>query len=282
MIVKRTRPRLALAVIVCCTLLSFMTMNRSFCQALNNDMGAHRQLRRVLSFSLYGNSTRYSDGAIANSRLFTSVYHDWEMWVYHDHTVSDIILDKLRSSGVTLIDMSKSDLNPMNWRFLPASDESIDRFCSRDIDSRLSLREFAAVREWLDSRFKVHMIRDHPGHTGHPLMGGLWCASQDAVSWMREALMNHHRDAHFNADQEFLAEKVWPVVRNSTLHHVAFGCDKWENSREMPLPRVGLEHVGAVYIDGFLRAEDSETLKQAIFEGNECHGETFADLASSG
>ena len=42
-----------------------------------------------------------------------------------------------------------SQLHPMMWRFLPTLDPQVSLFLSRDLDSRISAREVAAVTEWL-------------------------------------------------------------------------------------------------------------------------------------
>ena len=46
-------------------------------------------------------------------------------------------------------------LYPLIWRFLPAIDPQVDIFFSRDLDSRISQREAAAVSEFLKSDVKV-------------------------------------------------------------------------------------------------------------------------------
>ncbi len=40
----------------------------------------------------------------------------------------------------------------------------VDVWVSRDLDSRFSDREAAAVAEWLASDEPFHAMRDHPGH----------------------------------------------------------------------------------------------------------------------
>ena len=46
-------------------------------------------------------------------------------------------------------------LYPLIWRFLPAIDPQVDIFFSRDLDSRISQREVAAVSQFLQSDVKV-------------------------------------------------------------------------------------------------------------------------------
>lgn len=44
---------------------------------------------------------------------------------------------------------------------------------SRDLDSRFSDREYAAVQDWLKSDKVFHVMRDHPLHD-FSIFGGLW------------------------------------------------------------------------------------------------------------
>ena len=62
-------------------------------------------------------------------------------------------------------------------------------FLSRDLDSRITAREVAAVEEWLQSGAPLHSMRDHPAHKSS-LMGGAWGARLDqgrimADLWLR-------------------------------------------------------------------------------------------------
>jgi len=61
---------------------------------------------------------------------------------------------------------------PMNWRFFPTLDPQVDIYACRDLDSRLSVREQAAVKKWLESDAILHSMRDHPAHLA-PLVGRL-------------------------------------------------------------------------------------------------------------
>lgn len=111
---------------------------------------------RVLSYSLFSisrsdpiSNPRYIDGLIANIELMPLVYPGWQMWIYHDGNLPKdnySIQRALQKPFVRLIDMSQSGIrNKMSWRFLVASDLSVERFVVRDIDSRLSFREVEAV-----------------------------------------------------------------------------------------------------------------------------------------
>merc|ERR1719391_1390928 len=78
--------------------------------------------------------------------------------------------------GMPLV--NASHIFPMLWRFFPTLDPQVDLFVSRDLDSRFSERELAAVQEWIESGKAIHAMRDHPLHP-FPLLGGAWGARLD-------------------------------------------------------------------------------------------------------
>lgn len=228
--------------------------------------------RKVISYSLYGTDARYTAGAIENMRLLRKVYPGWEMRVYHDVSVPRRLLTQLHTLGAQLIDMTGDKRNPMTWRFLVASDPSVRYWCSRDIDARLSIRERVCVDIWLSSGWPTHIIRDHPSHTQTPIMGGTWCGTNQSFPEMASLLDLESIEHRFNADQEFLAQFVWPQIKDSVLEHVSFGCKELKGSVVIPVRRSGLEHVGAVFINGEMRRSDLQLLSQAIQNEEECVG----------
>ena len=213
--------------------------------------------RCVVAFSLYGADERYTGGALANARALhaskgtgvssrgksrSSVLSEWRMRVYHDESVPLPVLQALEYLGVECLLVPPQDrgplggqlANPRTWRFLVASDPSVARFLIRDVDSRISLREAAAVHAWakhkLSSSFPFHVMRDHPSHTiyaraGAPIQAGMWGGTRDAVPEMASLLRAAGNSTHYVADQAFLKNYVWPLaVVRGVLQHDSFGC----------------------------------------------------------
>ena len=67
----------------------------------------------------------------------------------------------------------------MLWRFLPVLDPTVDMMVSRDLDSRLTIREQTAVEDWLNTGLAFHVMRDNPHH-GTEILGGMWGARMDS------------------------------------------------------------------------------------------------------
>tara|TARA_B110000285_G_scaffold235601_1_gene318529 strand:- start:27833 stop:35488 length:7656 start_codon:yes stop_codon:yes gene_type:complete len=218
----------------------------------------HQTQNQVISYSLYGSNPRYIDGALENAKLAKEIYPGWIMRVYYDNTVPQRIIEKLRSEDVQLVDMTNSKMNKMSWRFQAASDAK--RFCARDIDSRLSKREAAAVEDWVQSGKQFHVMRDHPSHSNYPMSGGMWCST--TIPNIQKLLIDVKNHAYLQ-DMNFLNKVIWPMAQKSLLQHDSFSCDKFGGGKPFPIPRIGWEHVGSVYINGIMRQGDVVILKTA-------------------
>ena len=153
--------------------------------------------QKVVGFSFYGNTSsgvhkakQYFIGIKENLSLVSQLYgKDWSMRLYYDLEKDDPLLDDLCSlaceqPSLDLCYVRDLPGNPvkdassvfaMNWRFLPTLDPQVDIFLCRDLDSRISAREVAAVAEWLESGQPIHSMRDHPAHTT-PILGAAWGA----------------------------------------------------------------------------------------------------------
>jgi len=224
---------------------------------------------RIVSYSLYGNDPRYLNGAVENVKLLKDIFKGWGMRIYFDSSVPQSVLLFLQENGVDLIDMTNSNIrNKMSWRFLPAQNNSIERFISRDIDARLSVREFLAVQEWIESNKPFHVMKDHPSHNAYTVSGGLWGSVGGALpelsKWVVEASMGEE----YLEDMNFLDRKIWPLMKDAgVLVHDSFSCNLDSSTRRFPSERIDLEHVGSVYLDGKVREGDANILEEAIKNG---------------
>jgi hypothetical protein len=215
-----------------------------------------------------GSSPRYADGALANAELVRQVFPGWSMRVYHDNSVPAPLLQELTKLGVELRDMTASGLtNQMTWRFSVASDPTVERFIVRDLDSRLSIREKVAVDEWVLSGKRFHVMRDHPSHSLYPMSGGMWGGTHEAMPDMLSIVKGQHLSSKYVADMDFLTKVIWPIAKVSVMQHDAFSCQtSGYGNTGWPMPRVGGEHIGSVYMDKYseLRGGDVQLLMTAL------------------
>jgi hypothetical protein len=146
--------------------------------------------KKIISYSLWGNLPIYTIGAIRNAELAKEIYPDWICRFYIGDDVSDDIvsqLDDFDNTEVIIMEHKENDWQGMFWRFYAVNaNDDVDYVIFRDTDSRLSVREREAVKEWMDSGKYFHIMRDHPYHN-EPIMGGMWgCKPKSFIARMNE------------------------------------------------------------------------------------------------
>lgn len=216
--------------------------------------------RRAIAFSLYGRKKIYNEGLIENLKLAKEYYPGWEVVVYIDPiTTPAATIDEARSLGAIVL-KDRKFRDPAS-RFLIA-DLDYDLFISRDVDSRPTWREIAAVADFIENDWAIlHGMRDFRGQND-PLQAGLWGARTIPL---RERLRSRHgtgsmqelyqqfsskkkkKKIKYGDDQKFLAEFVVPAVgEEAFLSHESYQCNAFLNSRGFPIPRgVGIDFIGA-------------------------------------
>jgi hypothetical protein len=192
-------------------------------------------MKKIISFSLYGKDPKYTDAMVENIKLQPEIYPNWTVRVYVDDTVPPEYLEKMDFNDTEIIMKPRGNGHlRMFWRFEPLMDETIDRFIVRDADSRLNLREAAAVREWEQSNSEFHIMRDHEQHAA-PICGGMWGASSRFIKRISKSYknilggylnsipfekINSPRGPYFNTDQPFLWKYIWPRIVNTHMAHI--------------------------------------------------------------
>jgi tetratricopeptide (TPR) repeat protein len=122
--------------------------------------------QNVISFSFWGPAPFYSYGAIINLVLARTVYPGWTCRFYVGADVPRASVAFLADNGA---DVRKiEDEYPgvgLFQRFLVMNDPGVGRFLVRDCDARLSAAEADLVRQWIDSGYPFHVVRDHVLHS---------------------------------------------------------------------------------------------------------------------
>lgn len=217
-------------------------------------------MKKVISFSLYGNDQKYIFGAIKNAELAKKYFPDWLTIFY----VSDLvpllkILELKKLAGNVYIKPEPGNSSGMFWRFNEATNRENSRVIFRDVDSRLSLRDATAVKEWEVSGKSLHIIRDHPMHNA-PILGGLWGVIPVSLPALSAKLEKFSPLGYYGEDQEFLWENVyWPLKKDKFVHDEFF-------MREIRKNKIQIERVLYDYLGESL-SEDEEvnlTLRKQI------------------
>lgn len=131
----------------------------------------------LVSFSVYGPAPRYWHGALRNAVIAAESWPGWTCRFYCDqHNRTTDAIETMPNCQVIYRHDPRPGV-PMLWRFEPAFDGTFtrdDALIFRDADSRLSNREYVAVKEWIRSGCDYHLIKDNLQHYQPLIRGGLW------------------------------------------------------------------------------------------------------------
>ena len=216
--------------------------------------------RKCISYTLYQSSENpvspvYTNGFLLNVDLVRILFPGWKIYLYLDTRLNGSPVHKtatsIHSDIVTIVwksyNVSQSSHFGQTWRFLVADNEECDRWIVRDTDDRMSIRTLQAVLDWIWSARSFHIMRDHVLHdelilAGH--FGGVKGCLGDGVK-MEDLLAEYfsklgNKPDDFWSVQKFLAEIVFPRIRNSFIVHDDYldqhsTCKAYGNCKRFPV-----------------------------------------------
>ena len=202
-------------------------------------------MKKIISFSLWGDNSKYTIGAIRNAELTPIIFPGWVSRFYCGLSVPTSIIETLKSlphTEIIIMDVD-GDWSGMFWRFYACDDSDV--MLSRDTDSRLSNREKLAVDEWLKSDKDFHIMRDHPYHTTE-ILGGMWGVRNGLINNIKTIIDDYVKGNFWQVDQNFLKEKIYPIIKNNSFVHDEFmNFENWKKS--FPTERNNKEFIGDVF-----------------------------------
>lgn len=206
---------------------------------------------KIISYSLWANNPIYCTGAIKNVELAYKIYPDWISRFYcGEDADKKCVNDLIQMPNVEVFLMNQQGKwSNMFWRFFAADSDNI--VISRDTDSRLNEREKNAVDVWLNSEHNFHIMRDHQWHN-YKILGGMWGARNGILKGITNKILKYSKTSEFiddyNIDQKFLAEHIYPLVKNNSVVH-----DPFFENKPFPTKRDGRQFVGQPF-----NADDTE------------------------
>lgn len=163
-------------------------------------------MKKVVSFSVWGDHPAYCLGAIENAKLIgKNLYKGWESWFYLGNDVPAKYVAKLRQYATKIVFINRSDFTLAFDRFYSIFHPQVKISVSRDADSRVSDKEYQAVLEWERSDYPMHSMRDHRLHHW-PVMAGMWGVKKPVPEIAMGELkrLYESKSAKFKTDQIFL------------------------------------------------------------------------------
>jgi len=205
--------------------------------------------KKIISFCLWGNNPKYTFGAVQNAEIALSLFPEWICRFYVGMSTPKHTINELKSmSNVEVIIMNElGSWNSMFWRFFPISEDETEIMLSRDVDSRLTLREKLCIDEFIESDMLFHSMRDHPWHNG--IMGGMWGAKRGVLKDMKELIDVWEKTDKWQTDQSFLNSIIYPIISETYLLHDSI------HLKNFPTKRENYSYVGEVFDSNNVRSE---------------------------
>lgn len=211
--------------------------------------------RKAVVFGLYGKVPKYTTGTIRNIKLVKALYKTWDPVVFVDSTtVSPAVVKEFKELGAVVYE--SPDNNRAAARFFIVDQLNYDRFVSRDVDSRINLREVAAVADWMESGFILHNMRDWYTHK-NPLMGGMWGGKIAEIreklggKTVKELYLEYAKGKKekYGFDEDFLRDVILNKVGvENLLSHESYHCNDLPHSRGFPIKLgAGFDAIGAQF-----------------------------------
>ena len=205
-------------------------------------------MKKIISFSLWGDDPKYIEGAFRNIELCKKIYPDWVLRFYLHKGLDKKILDKFltiqhfhpKYLEVIFVDI-EANWTSMFWRLFPHRDEDVECFICRDCDSRLNEREASAVQEWMESDKSVHIMRDHPHH-GYAMLGGMIGFKKSFFGKIKEAMSLFNPEDKYGTDYVFFHNFLYPLANDDILTH-----DEFFDKKPFPTKREKDQFVGQVF-----------------------------------
>lgn len=217
----------------------------------------------IIGFCVYGSKSMYTHGMLENIKLAKKFYPNWKVWIYISSSVNLNTAREYKNAGADIFLIKQPDNGYFRlYRYLPLCDEKVERAIFRDADSRLNEREAKAVEEWIKQDTDLHVMRDHPYHTGPSILAGMWGIKANKFRNFKEIMKKYISMANCDGvDQYLLHNEVYPILKNNmTLH------DEIVENKPFPSERKNFEFVGCQYDENnkIIFPEHIEILKQFL------------------
>ena len=188
-------------------------------------------------------------GAVRNLILSKIIFPDWTVRVYLQHSSNGSGLPQSMAAllrthpfDIVYVNTERLTLHPSLWPFLAVEDTTVDYLLVRKPTGRLSDRDAAVVSVWLESGKTLHVIKDHPVHSGDKIVAGLWGINAKNLRKQTPKWGFRKRLLASSNETDFLNHALWPKLADQVLCHDS--CLSTKYCKPFPVKRVGQEYLG--------------------------------------
>lgn len=214
-----------------------MSHQKTFISIDSQHNFTNQKEKYVISFCLFKLKKPRRDylrGLELNIKALNKVYNDWTIRVHIPIEEPQEIIQHIINLGIEVV-LFKSNTCYMVSRYLTYDDLDVKTFISRDADSIINYREEAAVNEWLDSDFKLHIMADASSHKWI-MAGGMCGIKNDYKINFKRSLREYNdgrADQNYQCDCGILEHTIFSVYKNSYIQHYSAGL-KLDNNKPFP------------------------------------------------
>lgn len=208
-----------------------------------------------ISYTLFGDKELYWKGAYYNIIQSKTYLPDFTRVFYIDNqsiTYYKQMIQKLKQDYNFIIIYTKSKTNN-KWdlllqRFKAYTLPDADIILFRDTDSRIRQRQIDAVNQWINTKYPLHIMRDHPQH-GAPILAGMWGIKANFAKEIKliNKINNYNNYQKKDADQIFLAKEVYQLCKDKALQHSSYNIKYINYIKEFPTERINNQYVAQIY-----------------------------------
>lgn len=193
---------------------------------------------KVFSFCLYGTEPNYYTGLLENIKLIRDHFPEFEIFVFRGVCDPTWTIPE----GVTVVETQREGTVNTIFRYLPLQTAEIGFV--RDTDSRITERDRWCIRDFLESPYSYHVIRDHIWHKSR-IMAGMF-------GWKKplDFVMEVPTDTYYGCDEAYIASAIYPRIASDLLVHTNIYAFPGEHSRRLPEMTDTSDFVGNVIWDG--------------------------------
>ena len=177
---------------------------------------------KIISFSLWGDTEIYNYGMVENALVAKEKMPEFKIYVYYNNTILPKILDILKKlDNVVLIRVNNTEKSAINtfWRFKPCFySNSIVNI--RDCDSLINERDIFVINNFINSKFDISSVKDHPAHLKYAFIAGGWGCKNGILKKYTDYFNNYgiNKLNIRGIDQDFLIQIYYENINNIELY----------------------------------------------------------------
>lgn len=176
----------------------------------------------TVSYCLYGDYARYSAGLFQSLDILHN--NGFNVCVSIDDSAPIELIETLQNAGCQIIPYQHQSTSQGMFERIKVYNHlsDYDVIFVRDADSIIFAHEIQFMHEFINSKFKLHVIRSHPAHD-MPVMGGLFGYKPEVSTYLENSLVKKifnklKERSRYGLDQTFLMFVYQKFFKDTMVH----------------------------------------------------------------